>query len=153
VHIFDLEGEMKIILTIVLTLSVSACASGSAIRTSQNSAIIQAAAAPVCGGIGAAQVAQQQAAIETLRAGYDRYVVTSGASENNVRVSYVPGSATTYGTVYGNSVHMNTTYQPQTMVSGNHSQSLNIVMFKDGDVGAANAISAREVWDRSGPNS
>jgi hypothetical protein len=50
-------------------LALSACAGTNTIRTSQNTAIVQASAAPVCGGIGAARVAQKQAAIETIKAG------------------------------------------------------------------------------------
>ncbi len=127
-----------------LILALGACASGSAVRTSQNTALIQASAAPVCGGSGAAQVAQKQAAIETIRAGYDRYVIASGQSQNNVRVTQVPGTSYTRGNVFGNSWNATTTYTPQTVVSGRHEQSFSIVMFRRGDPGYYSAISAKE---------
>ena len=137
---------MRIVAAVVISSIVLAgCATGSAVRTSQNTALIQATAAPVCGNVGASQVAEKQAAIETLRAGYDRYIITGGASQNNVRVSQVPGTATTYGNVYGNSWSARTTYSTQTVVSGNHAQSFSIVMYRDNETGAAGAISAKEV--------
>jgi hypothetical protein len=129
----------------ICAVLISGCASGSAVRTSQNSALIQATAAPICGSVGASQVAERQAAIETLRAGYDKYVITGGAAQNNVRVSQVPARATTYGNIYGNTWTANTSYSTNTIVSGSHAQQFSIMMFRNTDGGAENAISAREV--------
>src|SRR5690606_10223230 len=144
---------LRVYVAALVCMTLTACASGSAVKTSQNSAIIRATAAPVCGGIGAASVAEKQAAIETIRSGYDGYIITGGAAENNVQVTQSLGSATTYGRVYGNSWTANTTYTPQTFVSGNHAQSFSIVMFKAGEPGYANAIDAKSVlgvdWEKS----
>lgn len=83
-------------------VSVTGCAGTEAIRTSQNSAIVKASAAPACGGLGAARVAQAAAASETIRAGYDRYIITGSAEANNVTVTQLPGTVNTYGSVtYG----------------------------------------------------
>lgn len=127
---------------------LSACAASSVIKTSADTAIIQTSAAPVCGGIGAARVAQEQAAIETLKAGYDRYIIYDAATSNDVRVTQMPGSYQTTGSasVYGNmaTFNANTRYTPgPTIVSGRHRQTLGVKMFKDGQPGAANAVSAR----------
>jgi hypothetical protein len=138
--------------SIALALScglLSACAAGSAIRTSADTAIIQSSAAPVCGGIGAARVAEKQAAIETLKAGYDRYIIYDAAASNDVRTTQMPGSYRTTGSasVYGNmaTFNANTTYTPgPVIVSGGHHQSLGVKMFKNGQPGAGNAISARD---------
>ncbi|MFU0505859.1 hypothetical protein [Pseudaminobacter sp. NGMCC 1.201702] len=125
-------------------LALVGCAASNAIRTSNDTAIIQARAAPVCGGVGAANVAQKQAAIETLKAGYDRYIIVEAASANDVRVTQMPGSYQTSGTYGGGFLNANTTYRPgPTIVSGGHSQSFAIKMFKDTDPGAGRAISAR----------
>jgi hypothetical protein len=43
--------------------------------------IIQTGAAPICGGAGALKVSQQLAAIETIKAGYDRYIITGGPGD------------------------------------------------------------------------
>lgn len=127
------------------TAALSACAGTNTIRTSQNTAIVQASAAPVCGGIGAARVAQKQAAIETIKAGYDRYVIVGAAAADNVHVAQMTGSYQTTGVVSGGYLNATTTYQPgPTMVYGSHDQNFGIRMFHDGEPGASGAISARQ---------
>jgi hypothetical protein len=136
---------IKVVWIFATATLLASCASGSAVRTSQNTALIQATAAPVCGGEGAAQVAQQQAAIETIKAGYERYIISGGNAQNNVRVTQVPGTSYTSGSVYGNSWNARTTHTTTTVVSGRHEQSFSIVMFNPGDPGYAQAIPAREI--------
>jgi hypothetical protein len=131
---------------LLLVLALAACARGEAVRTSANTMIIQTSAAPVCRGTGALHVAQQLAAVETIRAGYDRYVITGGQAQNNVSVTQTPGSYTTTGTVNGNFYNATTTYQPgPTIVSGSHDQGLAVVMFREGEPGAQQAVPARAV--------
>lgn len=143
----------SIILLAIVGVTLTACASGSAVRTSQNTAIIRASAAPVCGGIGAAAVAEKQAAIETLKSGFDRYIITGSASANNVSVSQTIGRATTYGTYNRYGYTAQTTFTPQTVVSGANEQSFSIVMFRNGEPAARNAIDAKTVlgenWEKS----
>tara|TARA_R110002012_G_scaffold27229_1_gene87306 strand:+ start:29280 stop:29645 length:366 start_codon:yes stop_codon:yes gene_type:complete len=111
----------------------------------------------MCGSVGAARVAQKQAAIETIKAGYDRYIITGAASDNSVGVTQLPGHYNTYGTanVYGNYGTFNATsvYQPgPTIVTGSYDQSFAIRMFKDGEAGAKQAVSAKETlgpkWEK-----
>jgi hypothetical protein len=111
--------------------------------------IIDAGAAPACGAMGAAKVAQKSAAVETLRAGYDRYIITGGQAQNNVSVSQMPGHFQTSGTAtYGRgfgTYNARTTYVPgPTIVSGSHDRSLGVVMFRNGEPGSENAIDARQ---------
>jgi hypothetical protein len=118
-------------------------------RVSQNEAIIKTSAAPICGGVGAMTVAQKQAAIETLKAGYDRYVITAAESANNVRASQLPGTYNTVGSVnsFGrySTINTTTTYTPGPVVySGTHDQAVGVRMFKDGEPGSDKALSARE---------
>jgi hypothetical protein len=128
-----------------LGATVAGCAAASTIQTSQNTAIVQSSAAPACGGMGAARVAQKQAAIATIKAGYDRYMIVDAASANNVRVYQTPGTYNTTGFVSGGYLNTTTTYQPgMPVVAGSHDQSFAIRMFKDGEPGASNALSARE---------
>ena len=90
-------------------------------------------------------MAQQQAAIETIKAGYDRYIIVDAASANNVGIVRTPGSYQTVGTVGGGFINTSTTYRPgPTFVAGSHNQAFAIRMFRDGEAGAAQALSARE---------
>jgi len=109
---------------------------------------ITAGAAPACGAIGATKVASKTAAIETIKAGYDRYIITNGLAQNNVSVVQGPGHFNTFGTVnYGpgfGTYNGTTTYSPgPTFVVGSHDEALAVVMFKPGDPGFENAIDAR----------
>ena len=135
----------------VLTgLALAACTSSNTVRTSANTAIIQTSAAPVCGGVGAARVAQKQAAIETIKAGYDRYIIVDAASANNVGVMQTPGTFHTTGTVRRGFYSGTTTYQPgMPVIYGSHDQAFAIRMFRNGEPGANQAIPAR---DMLGPN-
>ena len=107
--------------------------------------IIQTGAAPVCGGTGALHVANQLAAIETIKAGFDRYIITGGQAQNNVVVSQAPGSYNTRATYGGGYYQGTTTYQPgPTIIAGSHDQGLAVVMFREGEPGAEQALSARD---------
>lgn len=115
----------------VLFLALAAltgCARSSAVQLSADTVQITASAAPICGGAGAADVASKAAAAETLRRGFDRYVIMGSQAQNNVRETYYWNQAG------GGS-----------MPSGSHDHGLLVKMFMDGDPGGANAISAREV--------
>lgn len=137
---------MRVLAAMALALVLGACARGQAVRTSANTMIVQTSAAAVCGGQGALAASQRLAAIETIRAGYDRYIITGGEAQNNVRVTQMPGTYNTEGTYGRGSYQATTTYQPgPTIVSGSHDQGLAIVMFHDGEPGAQQAVGAREV--------
>jgi len=134
-------------------LILGGCARGEAVRTSANTMIIQTGAAPICGGTGALHVAQQLAAVETIRAGFDRYIITGGQAQNNVSVSQMPGSYNTTATYGGGFYQGQTTYQPgPTIVAGSHDQGLAVVMFREGDAGAQQAVSARDVLGPDWPD-
>lgn len=132
-------------LNLIAVLCLSGCAGTNAIRTSQDTVIIQASAAPVCGSIGAARVAQRQAAIETIKAGYDRYVILGGAAASNVTATQMPGTYHTAGHYGGGWVSARTTYTPGPVIySGSHDQSFAVKMFREDDPYASQAISARD---------
>ena len=128
---------------------LAGCAGAQATRTSQNTIMIDAGAAPACGPAGAAKVAAKAAAVETLRAGYERYIITSGTAQNNVTVTQLPGYVNTSGTVtYGGgfgTYNARSTYTPgPTIVAGRHDRSLAVVMFKRGDAGFEQGLDAKE---------
>ena len=117
--------------------------------------IVDAGAAPECGRSGAARVATRSAAIETIRAGYDRYIITSGQSQNNVAVTQMPGHVQTTGVArYGGgigTINATSTYVPgPAIVSGSHDRALSVVMFGRGDPGYEQALDAREALGPEG---
>ena len=132
------------------SVMLSGCARTSAVRTSANTMVIQGSAAPLCGATGAAGAAQRQAAIETIKAGYDGYVIVDAASANNVQVIEQRRPVNTSGQaqVYGNQVtyQERSTYTPGApMVYGTHDQALAIRMYRAGEPGYENAVPALEV--------
>ncbi|WP_156332803.1 MULTISPECIES: hypothetical protein [unclassified Chelatococcus] len=132
-------------MTVILAaLLLSACAGAQATRTSANTAIIDASAAPACGTMGAARVAARSAAVETIRAGYERYIITGGSSQNNVRTAVIGMQANTFGRISGNTYSGTTTYTPQTVTYGSHDRMLTVIMFNKGDPGYEQALDAKQ---------
>lgn len=128
-------------LLIIGCVALTACTTSSAVRTSQNTAMITTNAAPVCGGAGASKVAEKQAAIETIRAGFDRYIIVAANNQDNVRLYQQPGSFYA-ASGYGSSA---VGYNPgATVVYGSYDQGMSITMYHERDAGAENALSARE---------
>jgi len=105
--------------------------------------------------MGAQRVAFQRAAAETIRRGYDRFVIFGAESETDIRVigytptrAYTTGSATATG--YGNIVSAQgssttTVTGGQPIYGGSHNQGLVVKMFREGDPAGANALEARQV--------
>lgn len=91
------------------------------------------------------------AAVETLRRGYDRFVITGANSENNVNVIQGrPTGAFTTGTfnTYGNSTYGNlqTTYTGGgPIITGSRDASLMVLMLRSGDPGYGNGVDAKQV--------
>jgi hypothetical protein len=140
---------IKGIFAATVCLLAVGCARSSAMRVSQNEAIISTSAAPICGDEGVMKVAGKQAAIETIKAGYDRYIITGQQGQDTTRLVQMPGSYSTTGTatISGNTGYYqgNTVYNPgPTFVMGRHKQQLGVHMFKTGDPGSQNALSAKE---------
>ena len=134
------------ILALGIPVALAGCAGGKAIKTSADTMMITVSAAPVCGGEGAADYAAKFAAIETIRAGYDGYIIFDAAARNNVRASTLPGTYNTTGSINGNMYSGTTTYTPgPVIVTGRHQQELMIKLFKRGGPGWSNAVNARDV--------
>lgn len=144
---------MRQALVAILAVALCGCAKSSAIPLSNDTVQLTTGAAPICGQVGAQAVASKEAAIETIRRGFDSYVVVGGQYSNDVRVvGYTPvqantittGSAHVYGnTVYGNSSSNTVVSGGQPIMGGTHNQGLVVKMFKSTDPAAANAIDAR----------
>ncbi|MGV6872918.1 hypothetical protein ACUSIJ_09515 [Pseudochelatococcus sp. B33] len=99
-----------------------------------------------CSSGSAASAAQMQAAIETIKAGYDKYIVIDASARDTVQVEQLPGGYETKTRASGGTYYSKTTYVPGQIVrTGSYEQVLEIKMFEDGSQGAADAIPAREV--------
>ena len=139
----------SVLLTCLISISLAACASSSVTQLSRNTAVISTSAAPVCRTSGAASVANQMAAVATLRAGYDRFIVGGFGTTNNTHVvSTGPTYATTTGTFnrFGNTAYgtANTTFGGQsTVVTGSNDAEMQILMLAPGDAGYQQGIDAR----------
>jgi hypothetical protein len=113
--------------------ALGGCASTSTIPLAQDTFQITGRAAPICGAVGAEKVAFKQAAAETIRRGYDRFIIVGGQAGSEV-VGSTP--IVFQRTGYGGAV----AYGGDSMVARN--QGLIVKMLKDSDPVAANALSA-----------
>ena len=88
VSYFWQERQMKICgtLAILSAFLLGGCASSSVMQLDSNTVQITTSAAPVCGSQGAQQVAQKRAAYETLKRGFDRYMIVGAQAKSNVGV-------------------------------------------------------------------
>ena len=139
----------KIICFVWIALSLAGCAATTVTPISNNQFMLSTSAAPACGRAGAAKVASKMASVETLRRGYQRFVVLGAASANNVSTiqtgptyANTSGSFTGYGnTVYGNST---TTFGgSQTIFVGSNDADLRVLMLNPGDQGFDRGIDAK----------
>jgi hypothetical protein len=145
---------------------LSACASTAITPISKNQVLVSTSAEADCGKSGAVKVANQMAAVATLRAGYERYVITAGGTQNNTQtLTSGPVYSNTYSSasVYGNSVYgTSTTYYGGqfTYQTGSHDAEFAVTMLKPGDRGFNRGIDAKTTlgkdWEkkvRDGVNS
>ncbi len=142
---------MRLTIAFAIAALASACTTTDVQPVSRNEFIITTSAAPVCGTAGARRVVSRMAAVQTLRQGYDRFIIGGAASQSNVHAyqtgptsAYTTGQATTYGnTTYGSA---NTTYSGGgVMYYGSNDASLRVLMLREGDPGYENGIDARSV--------
>ena len=136
---------------IALAIELGGCAKSAVMPINGNTIQLTAGAAPICGAVGAQKVAAHQAAVETIRRGFDKFLIVDGAYQNNVGVvGYTPVIAQTNGSAYatGNGYYSGqatTTYSGgHPIVAGTHNQALIVKMFKDGDPAGTNAVPARQ---------
>ncbi len=140
---------------LIISLLLSGCASSSVMQLDANTVEISTSAAPACGAQGAQRVAAKTAAIETLRRGYDSYIILGAQADNNVGVvGHTPVIANTYqnGTInaYGNRATYSGTANTyvsggQPIIGGSHDQKLAVRMFQANDPQGASAVDARQV--------
>jgi hypothetical protein len=146
-------------IAISISVVLVGCARSSSMLLDSRTASITTTAAPICGSDGAQQVAMKNAAIATLRNGFDRYVIRDGMAKSDVRVI---GHTPTYGSSYTNG-HISVTpgrntwtgnyssstttqvYGAYPIIAGGHKQSLVVTMFRKGESGYEYGVDARTV--------
>lgn len=149
---------MRLALNITALILVAACASTDVTPLSRNEFLITTSAAPACGTSGARRVVTRMAAVQTIRNGYDRFVIAGARTQNNVTVvptgpssAYTTGQAMTHGDMtYGSAT---TTYSGgSVMFFGSNDADLHVIMLRPGDAGYENGIDARQAlgpdWER-----
>ena len=138
------------VVALAAMIGITACARTEIIPTARNQAVISTSAAPVCGTDGALRVANQMAAVATLRQGYERFFLSDVGTDSTVQIHQVQGSTSyTTGTVnvvgktaYGN---FQTYTPPTTVVSGRNFAQMQVFMLNRGDPNYQDALDARLV--------
>ncbi len=100
---------------------VSGCASVSTIPLSANSFQLTTKASPECSADQAQRIALKRAAAETLKQGYDSFIITNAAMQPVVYSGWGGG------------------------IGQISNQALSVTMYRNGDPEAAKALSARDV--------
>jgi hypothetical protein len=138
--------NIRTIFAVLAVANLAACAEASAVRVSQSELMIESSADPSCGGVGAFKVAQQQAAIETIKAGYDSFRIEDSQSANNTYLEEHPGYYQTYRRKDASGDrYSETTYRPgYVLTRGHRNQQLVVRMFRFGERGGENAIPAKQ---------
>lgn len=131
---------MRNLLPIVALALTAGCVETTTSQLSQNTIRIDASAAPACGRAGAIKLVNKMAAVETLRLGFDKYLIADSASQDNVRV--VGYNTQTYGT-YGYGGFNASTYASP-VVGGSRDAAVIVVMFRGGDPQGRQALDARQ---------
>ncbi len=135
------------------------CVHTSVMQLNANTAEVTVSGAPVCGDTGTQQVAYEDAAIATLRAGFDGFVILgTGEGDMLAGVAVTPSTASTVtngdfsanstgGFTNGNvdSVSSTTVSGGSTLPFFRHKDEIVIRMFRAADPAYAQAVPARGV--------
>lgn len=140
-HHINWEKLMRVAIQIAVTLLITGCVETTTSRLSQNSIRIDASAAPACGKAGALKLVNKMAAVETIRLGYDKYIITESAAQDNVGV--VGYNTQTYGTYGYGGFNANTYASP--IIGGSRDATVIAYMFKSNDPQGRQAVDARQV--------
>jgi hypothetical protein len=116
------------------------CAEQSAMRLANDTVRVNVSTAPIYGALEPERRAMVLAAQETLKSGYDRFIVIDGASSfRQNRLGQSPGFAS------GSLTNGFTATGPSDVSMPRFQTAVTIKMFKNGDPAGQNAISAAEI--------
>ena len=148
------KKPLPVLLCLLTIPALASCQNSTSVPLANGVAQINATAPPICGRGGAQRQAVKQAAIHTLRNGYDRFVVAE--SDHYFDKTIIEGStrvvtenaviAASNGSAGASAAGSKTTIvKSPPIVSGMHEQTLVIKMFRTGDPGYNTGVSARQV--------
>lgn len=104
---------LRLLVPMAVAIALGACASTSVMPISKDTYQITASVASECGATGAQQIALKQAAVETIRKGYDKFLIVGNEYSNNVRVvGYTPIVANTTTTTKATKVDKHAKVRP-----------------------------------------
>ena len=139
-----------VILAAVIFLT--GCAEQSAMRLNADTVRINVSTAPIYGALEPERRVMLLAAQETLKNGYDRFIIVNGQSDYRSNVlGTIPGQASgSYVSgPYGSSGYIQAT-GPSEIAMPRFEMQVIVKMFREADAGASNAISARQVVAEKG---
>lgn len=141
---------MKLYLAAFSVFLATSCASTSITPLTNNSFLLQTSAAPACGASGSAKVAAKMAAIETLKRGYSRFIISAAGAQNNVSViNRAPtyANTSTNVSVYGNTAYGNSTTTfggGGPLITGSRDTQLQVLMLNPGDQYFQRGVDAKQ---------
>lgn len=124
---------------------IAACTKTDTVQLSRNVIQITASAAPACGSSGARKLVNQQAAVETIRRGFDRYYIANLQSQNNLQV--IGSHSSTHGNFYGGGFSGYTSTTP--IVAGSRDAIVTVIMLNKNEPEANDALDARLILGKN----
>jgi hypothetical protein len=112
------------LIALFTALVLAGCTNTTITPIADNTFELKASAAPICGAGGAADAAERDAAIATIRNGFDNFTIFDRRMRDNVHtIGITPGGAP--------------------IIGGTNDQSFMVRMYHINDPGAENAVSAK----------
>ena len=128
---------------LVLVIFLTGCVQVSTVPLTTDVVQITAQADSTCGARGAEQVALHQASVETIKRGFDRFlIVDSKATSVTQQVGQTPIRALF-------TPHIVSVYGGQPIVDETHNQVFTVKMFHEGDPAGNKALWARELLGKN----
>jgi hypothetical protein len=132
-------NSIKLCMVLGLTAAIAGCAEQTAMRLAHDTVRVNISTAPIYGALEPERRAMLLAAEETVKAGFDKFLIVNGASgfqRNTLGTTGGSASWNQYGGTYTG---------PQTIGMPRFTTELVIKMFKGDDPAGRNAVDAREI--------
>jgi hypothetical protein len=138
---------MSKLLAIAVCALCAGCAEQSAMRLNADTVRVNVSTAPIYGALEPERRAMVMAAKETLRAGYDRFIIVDGQSAYRPNVIGTTPGYSSVGVAAGpyGSAAVVRTQGPQQIAMPRFETSVMVKMFRNNDRGADQAIDARQI--------
>lgn len=154
--IIRVGDKMRFLFMAAGTLALLGCAEQSAMRLAQDTVQINVSTAPVYGALEPQRRAMRMAAEETVKSGYDKFIIVGGASGFSPNVighapavaqssSQVSVVGTSTGSIVGSGSSQSRYVGPHPIAMPRFESAITVKMFKANDPVAANAVDARQV--------